>query len=562
MRLARIGLAYFRSIGEAPAIIDLRKRVTLVIGANNSGKSNVLAAICLIQEKQGLLDRLSPTDTHLRDAQYFPRVFADLLIEAEDEFPERRPGELIRFVREFSGDDPRWIESPLRNISFDALDGLLFSITNKNFVRTRVLAEEELEPTISDLSQRLYRSQLSTLPRVVLIPQHRQIAKAESYAIHGPGIIDILAAWQHPTIGSDRDAEKFSKVQELLRMHLHLPDACLEVDHDKKAIIVRRKNLRLPLESYGTGIHQLIILAVAVLSNDNAIIAIEEPEVNLHPTLQREFLRFLLDSTNNYYLISTHSNALIEPSDQIDVLHVALVGQTTVPRLVQTPSETLALLRDLGTRASDLLQANSVIWVEGPSDRIYLNRWLSLLAPDLIEGIHYSIMFYGGRLLSHLSFDREGETPLDDLIRLLRINQYSAILIDSDRSSKRGHLNDTKRRIKEEADNHSVYCWITDGREIENYLDPRAIAKVYSELVGQELSIAIDRFGHLEDALRSAIGSAAWRAKYSYNQAKAARARDIAPHIEASHMTSDLKKHLTALVKLIRGASELHHGDS
>ena len=55
-------------------------------------------------------------------------------------------------------------------------------------------------------------------------------------------------------------------------------------------------------------------------------------------------------------------------------------------------------------RTSDIrlviLQANCVVWVEGPSDRIYLKHWIEAVTSELIEGLHYSIMFYGGRLLS------------------------------------------------------------------------------------------------------------------------------------------------------------------
>src|SRR5262245_39085031 len=118
MKLARVGLAFFRSIGKEPAIIDLRKRVTLIIGANNSGKSNVLAGIGLLKEKQGFLERLQQTDVHLRDERNAPRVMAELLVESTDEFPGKAPGELIRFVRDFSAVPSLWLESPLRDLDF------------------------------------------------------------------------------------------------------------------------------------------------------------------------------------------------------------------------------------------------------------------------------------------------------------------------------------------------------------------------------------------------------------------------------------------------------------
>ena len=45
MKLLRIGVANFRSIGAQSVMIDLQKRINLLIGANNSGKSNVLEIV-------------------------------------------------------------------------------------------------------------------------------------------------------------------------------------------------------------------------------------------------------------------------------------------------------------------------------------------------------------------------------------------------------------------------------------------------------------------------------------------------------------------------------------
>jgi hypothetical protein len=113
------------------------------------------------------------------------------------------------------------------------------------------------------------------------------------------------------------------------------------------------------------------------------------------------------------------------------------------------------------------LQTNFIVWVEGPSDRIYLLRWLRAKAPELVEGIHFSVMFYGGRLLSHLSAD---ETMVAEFINLRRLNQHMAILIDSDRRIVGAPINATKRRIKAEFEKGGNLAWITAGREIENYI--------------------------------------------------------------------------------------------
>src|ERR1017187_7950097 len=60
-----------------------------------------------------------------------------------------------------------------------------------------------------------------------------------------------------------------------------------------------------------------------------------------------------------------------------------------------------AVISELGAKPSDLLQANGIIWVEGPSDCIYLNRWLDLFTEGrLQEGRDYQCAFYGGSLLA------------------------------------------------------------------------------------------------------------------------------------------------------------------
>jgi len=127
----------------------------------------------------------------------------------------------------------------------------------------------------------------------------------------------------------------------------------------------------------------------------------------------------------------------------------------------------------LGYKASDILQANCIIWVEGPSDRIYLNYWIKAKNGTLIEGVHYSIMFYGGRLFSHLTAqdDDEMQDRIDDFISVRNLNRNTVIMFDSDKESSRGRLNKTKQRLKSEFDAGTGFAWVTKGREVENYLD-------------------------------------------------------------------------------------------
>ena len=163
--------------------------------------------------------------------------------------------------------------------------------------------------------------------------------------------------------------------------------------------------------------HELLILLAAAVSLEGSICCIEEPEIHFHPRLQREFVDVLIRETQNIYLVSTHSPTLINlratlptaQARQVQVIHTRIEAGATKGRSVLSDEQGVSVLVDLGVKASDLLQANCVVWVEGPSDQIYLKHWLGLVEPELITGIHYSIMFYGGRLLSHVTLARGGE---------------------------------------------------------------------------------------------------------------------------------------------------------
>jgi predicted ATPase len=223
-------------------------------------------------------------------------------------------------------------------------------------------------------------------------------------------------------------------------------------------------------------------------SLQNNVFCVEEPENNLHPALLRRLLDYLASSREKAVgslVITTHSAAAIDWASRREdsgIFHVRRnISGSYVQEAKEYP-ELRTLLDDLDIRASEILQANGVIWVEGPSDRLYVRRWLDLISGgQLKEGVHYSTMFYGGKLLSHLSALAPGE--VDKAVSLLRLNRNLALLIDSDRRRLKGgrfraDLNATKKRLIAEARQTEGFVWITKGREIENYLPPRLVRKL------------------------------------------------------------------------------------
>jgi hypothetical protein len=75
-------------------------------------------------------------------------------------------------------------------------------------------------------------------------------------------------------------------------------------------------------------------------------------------------------------------------------------------------------------------------------------------------------MFYGGRLLSHLS---ASDDDITEFIDLRSLNRNLAILMDSDKTNEADTINDTKKRIIAEFTAPAI-SWVTAGREVENYI--------------------------------------------------------------------------------------------
>jgi hypothetical protein len=246
---------------------------------------------------------------------------------------------------------------------------------------------------------------------------------------------------------------------------------------------------RIPLSRMGSGVKTVLLVLVHLLliphlentPVSNYVFAFEELENNIHPTLLRRLLSFLQEFAIREKVIlflTTHSSTMIdffENDPEAQIVHVFSDKAGTKVKTVSGFKENRNVVTDLGVRASDILQSNGLIWVEGPSDRIYFNRWIEIFSDgQLKEGAHYQCVFYGGRILSHYSSTEGSE---NHKISMLKVNGHSIILIDSDRKNSSEELSSTKQRIIREVEESGGLAWVTAGRAIENYIPPEAVGK-------------------------------------------------------------------------------------
>jgi predicted ATP-dependent endonuclease of OLD family len=276
-----------------------------------------------------------------------------------------------------------------------------------------------------------------------------------------------------------------------------------EIKGDEKLdLYVKRRSDRAPiaLQYMGTGIAELTILLADFLHNEYVKqYFVEEPECHLHPGLLRRLMERLRSLSSAQFFITSHSNAVLDSTRKEDSIYrfsISPTSGTSVQRCSDLIEQSI-VLDGLGVSGSTLLQTNCIIWVEGPSDRIYLKVWLERVEARLrlshVEGSDYSFVYYGGKILSHFALVAGGQ---DKLVEMIRICRYSAVFMDKDTDpgDPTDEVRDTKKRIETEAQGDRIHrrAIFSLGREIENDIDPLVFRKAVSKLLVIDEQLLLD----------------------------------------------------------------------
>jgi hypothetical protein len=281
-------------------------------------------------------------------------------------------------------------------------------------------SRSELDALFKQLSTNVaYWSRDDTISPAQMVEALNQIAPLLSGLISDPTSPQPASAWPD---GLEVRNKKPILDLECGRIALYLSDDDTQFNN-------------VHVEALPSGWRQIASLLTFVQNCPRGSICIlEEPDAHLHASLQRALVRRLAEAVrerNLQLFISTHSltvqSKLTWPGD-ID----ARFFEVDANRMYEGV-RTRQLLDDLGINGSDQGTSNGVVWVEGPSDRIYVKHWLKLFCDtkdrtEPVEHVDYMFSYHGGALLSHLTAE-DAESTLVDIARL---NRNFVVIMDDD----------------------------------------------------------------------------------------------------------------------------------
>jgi predicted ATP-dependent endonuclease of OLD family len=428
MRLKTLRVENFRSLRSLT--IDL-PQVCAIVGPNNSGKSNILEAIrrVLAPEWGPRTRDFTEDDVYLRDAAFD--------IEIECSFEPRLQYRKLKHADPIEIDRFRFVydrykiglQAGTRRLEQSALN----AAGEKPTVMTsygRAGAQPRFEPLIGipqDLrdtvplihigTDRSLRRQLPSAQYSLL----RRIFEGINERLHEPAQTVKVRDRQ----GNEQDVPRIERFHQLITMAMNLlrtdefnkleaaikRNALEQLGLDANAdaidlfftplgtmdfyksldIIIKDHGFPISATEVGEGFQNAIVLAVLRAFEETrragAILLIEEPEMFLHPQMQRSLYKtFRKIGETNQVIYTTHSPHFVSIPEYRDVLLVRRNDEGTYvvqSSLAADSKRREKFLKELDPERSELFFAKRLLLVEGDTEKLSFPEFAVALELDL-----------------------------------------------------------------------------------------------------------------------------------------------------------------------------------
>ena len=495
--------------GPADGFLPVDK-LNLLVGPNNAGKSRLLRKLFSSRSLQyrptsvdlgkinalarDLRDELSEL---IRTARFFD--FAELLHNARrfhqlDAFllstvPFTAVGELAERAAEVTADAPVQHGAGLPRVPVDELAARIRRLGERHLVHYRELTANWTTPDFV----RVYVPVLRGARPLGTTDLYLDRTKSDYFPDHhdslNAGSDTIFTGQSLYGIVREKILGDYPAREDLAAFAAVLAD---RIFRQAVTIVARQTDGMLTLKigdrpdraihELGDGIQQIVILLFAAWfhRHRDLLLFIDEPELFLHPTLQRALTEIFSDDTfpRTQIFATTHSNHILDRSSAASyrsaVFMMAYDERAEYVQIRHVQAGDRRLLEALGVMTSSVFLTNCTIWVEGITDRMYLKRYLELVGntdPDsvLIEDVHYSFVEYSGSNLEHWTEIAGSSNGID----VTRLCARMIVIADSDEGKEKKH-----ERLRGWLDDRYIEL---PCREIENLLSEHVLRTVVEE---------------------------------------------------------------------------------
>lgn len=342
MYIKAFNIENFRSLKNVNVVG--MQRVVAFHGANNAGKSNVLAALQTI-----FMRKLNEADVDIGIPQRPVRFWQGLKLNCFDDFYLNGSND-IRFGVDIyfstnelrGGDFDKWFLAKLKKQGREnclQIKGLISSRANNSaycevqqvllnsksgagVVYSRKKDKIEHFPEDAKVQEgdrvKMFERLMEPLHDCVkVIPSNRYMVSHERFpdqAFNGILKPENFKTWLY-FLSMDRT--RYAKFKEIVDIFSAPPFdygkiSFAKID-DALEIMVEKNGLRLPINRVGSGLKQILYLISCMIEAEGKILGVEELEINLSPKLQNQLVeklrQYCLGKTPRFHqlLLTTHS---------------------------------------------------------------------------------------------------------------------------------------------------------------------------------------------------------------------------------------------------------------
>ena len=490
-----------------PLIFDFEDGFTAFVGSNNSGKSSVLKFfyefrnVWNLLSDPGILVSLFNNDS--RNIQFIDvydqtEVFCNLNerdLNIDIEFLNKENLSHINGVQVV-------ISRKLVCYTHPKKDGKIiseaqiknFKVRNKNFVLTDdhgiyVADYTSIPDFFKLLSQSMY---IGAFRNTI------NVGKGSYYDIKVG--TDFIETWHQWKTGSEKKLNNIiKKVSDDIKNIFGYSSLEISAAKESNTLQIYTNKNSYKLNELGAGIAQFIIVLGSVAIKQPSYILIDEPELNLHPSLQLDFLTSLASYARNGVFFATHSIGLARSvAERIYSLQQDEHGKSKIALFEQTANYT-EFLGELSFSSFKELGFEKILLVEGVHDIKMIQQFLRFLKKDhkiILLPLGGSQMINGAEVVKY---------ALNEVKRISNANNIK-ILIDSERKQEDDPLSGDRAAFCEVCKELGIEVHVLKRRAIENYLTKEAVQKIKGNKY-----IALEPYQKLEDTSLAWAKHENWR---------------------------------------------------